>query len=422
MDRKWIVSMATKVNLKKYIAIEGRWRFVPVLKIGGKPRPEAVLIDGETVKGTTGTYYLEWREEGKRIQRPVGSASREAKDAWENQVAILDGTIEAPEEESEPLPLTHLSVASAIKTFLSEVKGNKSLATHDAYTSDLNWFKAKLARTIVGKVTRADIMHLFGVGREDGLHQGSINRRIMVGLMALRNAGLVIQLRKGDWPQVPGIGVTIYEPEELTKFFAACNAEEKLLFQVFLFSGFRAREVSTLPWVEIDWRRSILPVQVRPAYSFTPKSYEVREVPVPRQLIEALRQRRKGSKSALVFPTPAHPTRPDYGGGKPDAHHLELCKEIAYRAGLNCKACVTKSGRCKDGPYCRGWHLHKFRHTFATNMLQSGGDGLSKSIDIKTLQVLLGHKNLSTTEKYLKSLRLDRLQEKVAASSLVQYL
>src|ERR1035441_8391462 len=247
MDRKWIVSMATKVNRKKYIAIEGRWRFVPVLKIGGKPRPEAVLIDGETVKGTTGTYYLEWREEGKRIQRPVGSASREAKDAWENQVAILDGTIEAPEEESEPLPLTHLSVASAIKTFLSEVKGNKSLATHDAYTSDLNWFKAKLARTIVGKVTRADIMHLFGVGREDGLHQGSINRRIMVGLMALRNAGLVIQLRKGDWPQAPGIGVTIYEPEELTKFFAACNAEEKLLFQVFLFSGFRAREVSTLP-------------------------------------------------------------------------------------------------------------------------------------------------------------------------------
>jgi hypothetical protein len=43
MDRKWIVSMATKVNLKKYIAIEGQWRFVSVLRIGGKPKTEMHL-------------------------------------------------------------------------------------------------------------------------------------------------------------------------------------------------------------------------------------------------------------------------------------------------------------------------------------------------------------------------------------------
>jgi site-specific recombinase XerD len=48
-------------------------------------------------------------------------------------------------------------------------------------------------------------------------------------------------------------------------------------------------------------------------------------------------------------------------------------------------------------------------------MLQSG-------IDIKTLQVLLGHKNIATTEKYLKALRLDDLQGKVEASLLTAYL
>ena len=42
--------------------------------------------------------------------------------------------------------------------------------------------------------------------------------------------------------------------------------------------------------------------------------------------------------------------------------------------------------------------LYKWWHTFATQMLQSG-------VDIKTLQTLLGHKNIATTEKYLKSLR-----------------
>jgi hypothetical protein len=41
---------ATRPNLKKYIAIDGRWRFVPVLKVNRKPRPDAVLIDGEAGK------------------------------------------------------------------------------------------------------------------------------------------------------------------------------------------------------------------------------------------------------------------------------------------------------------------------------------------------------------------------------------
>ena len=44
-------------------------------------------------------------------------------------------------------------------------------------------------------------------------------------------------------------------------------------------------------------------------------------------------------------------------------------------------------------------------------MLQSG-------VDIKGLQDLLGHKHLSTTERYLKSLRLDDLRDKVEASAL----
>ncbi len=42
-------------------------------------------------------------------------------------------------------------------------------------------------------------------------------------------------------------------------------------------------------------------------------------------------------------------------------------------------------------------------NTFAPQRLQSG-------IDIKTLHTLLGHKNITTTEKYLKALRLDDLR------------
>ena len=58
---------------------------------------------------------------------------------------------------------------------------------------------------------------------------------------------------------------------------------------------------------------------------------------------------------------------------------------------------------------------HKWRHTYATNLLHSG-------IDVRTLQLLLGHKNLSTTEKYLKALRVADLSKKIEASSLAKFV
>lgn len=63
-----------KANLKKYIKFAGKWRFVPVLKQNGVPYPGTVLIDGEPVRSTTGRFYIEYYENGRRVQRPVGTS------------------------------------------------------------------------------------------------------------------------------------------------------------------------------------------------------------------------------------------------------------------------------------------------------------------------------------------------------------
>jgi integrase len=426
------------VNLKKYLAIDGKWQFAPVLKLNGKPEPAVVLIGGEPTRNTSGTFYLEWRENGKRIQQPVGTMVRDAKDAWVAKVEELGG--DAPEtQESAPLPIEHLSIKEACDTYLVGVKATKAPSTYEAYSSDLEWFRKHITRSRVGHVTRTDILRLLGKGREEDengkrLSQASINRRVMVGLMALRDAGATITMKKRDWPHVEETEVETYTPEQIKRFFKACSEDERVLFQTYLVTGFRNREVATLTWDSIDWEQRTLGVKARPAYKFKPKSYEARTVSVPAAYLAKLKlhqekQRQKGKTGALVFPTPPHPKRPDYGGDQPDAHHLELCKEIGLRARLNCGTCVVESERrskntgktttctmrCSNHPVCKKWYLHRWRHTMATHVLQSG-------IDIRSLQLLMGHKNLSTTEKYLKALRVADLSKKIEASSLAKFV
>jgi integrase len=421
-------SKSGKANLKQYRRIAERWQFVPVVKQDGKPNPKLVLINGEPASSKGGTFYVEWRENGKRKQRPCGTTPREALDAWHLQSGILSGVVEQPAgEEVEPTK-EDTTIDSAIADYLRDVKATKGLATYRAYAHDLRWFRSVCKKHLVSRLDRSDAMALFAAGRDGNLNQKTINKRVIVTLQAMRAAGASIHLRKGDWPKTTEKKVDIYQPEELTKFFAACTAEERVVFQVFLCTGFREREIANLAWTDIDWREGKLNVSAKPG--FTPKSYEERSVLVPRALIATLRERKENSSSLLVFPSLPHPTKQQCKGDRPEHHMLEMCKEVAFRAGLNCGHCegeytvyVMRKGLshadkrsycCATSPRCANWYLHKFRHTFATNMLQS--------VDIRNLQVLLGHKNISTTEKYLKTMRLEQLREKVENSSLAAYM
>jgi len=422
------------VNLKQYRRLAGKWQFVPVVKEHGKPNPRLVVIDGQAVSSKGGVFYLDWREDGKRRTRKVGTSPREALDAWHLQCGMRSGEIEADEVPAQPL--RGLTVAEAIKRYLVDVKATKGERTFKEYRRQLEWFEARTTKKFISDLDRSDAMRMFAEGREERLrgvplNQKTINKRVIVMLNAMRSQGATIEMKRGDWPKTVEKKVEIYQPEELNRFFAACTPEEKLLFQIFLCTGFREREVATLAWSDIHWKEGKIGVSAKAELGFTPKSYEERTVPVPMALIAALRERKKVSRSQLVFPTSPHHTRPEYGkGNHPDGHFLELSKQIAFRAGLNCGHCkgeytayilskgvqskIRRAYRCDSAPRCGNWYLHKFRHTFATNLLQS--------VDIRSLQVMLGHKNIATTEKYLKSLRLDQLRDRIETSPLAAFL
>ena len=79
-------------------------------------------------------------------------------------------------------------------------------------------------------------------------------------------------------------------------------------------------------------------------------------------------------------------------------------------------AFVTKHGnKCAQGPYCRHFFLHKFRHTFATEHLRHG-------VDIRTLQSWMGHRDIKSTMVYLKGVQSKDALAKVNAGALARYV
>jgi integrase/recombinase XerD len=106
-------------------------------------------------------------------------------------------------------------------------------------------------------------------------------------------------------------------------------------------------------------------VTPKPKEGFSPKDYEERVIPSPPTLGGLLKNLPR--RSAWVFAN---------AKGRRINHLLRTLKGIAQKAGV------------KDAT------LHKFRHTYATRLLESGAD-------IVTVQKLLGHSDIDTTRQYL---------------------
>ena len=91
------------------------------------------------------------------------------------------------------------------------------------------------------------------------------------------------------------------------------------------------------------------------------------------------------------------------GGGPPSRFHLH---DSAVQKGI--AVAVRRSGIAKRvGP-------HTFRHCFATDLLEDG-------YDIRTVQELLGHKDVSTTMVYTHVLNRGALAVKSPADRLIAF-
>ena len=401
---------AERVNIVKKIRVNGAWKLASVLERNGKIVRDHVLISGHDEHHPEGAYYLEWYQEGRRRRRAVGDLSEVVEAARRKSIELNAqkvGIIEASPGSEEH----RVTINQAIDDYLDFIKTHRKQRTYVTYRYTLDkLLKRSCHRSFVDQVTREDILQFMTDCYKHGLGKRTVYDKLVVVLQLFKRHGKIKLIEPSDWPHYVETIRPIYEAEEIAAMLKHADQNESIFLKFLLASGFRDREVRHVAWRDIDFRNSLVRVTAKPLWGFGPKNWEERAVPLPSALVEQLqklRERRDGLPSQLVFPN---------SKGNPDSENDMIVKRVAERAELNCGQCVTKHGnKCAQGPYCRHFFLHKFRHTFATEHLRHG-------VDIRTLQSWMGHRDIKSTMVYLKGVQSKDALAKVNAGALAQYV
>ena len=168
-------------------------------------------------------------------------------------------------------------------------------------------------------------------------------------------------------PKKPQKLPIVLSPAEVMQFLAAVgNLKQRALLSTVYATGLRVSEATHLKVTDIDSQRMTLRVEQG-------KGQKDRYVMLSRQLLEILRAYWKVVRPVgWLFPGEVigQPITRDAVG--------QTCHKACRLSGL--KKPVTP---------------HSLRHAFAVHLLERG-------TDIRTIQLLLGHRSLSTTARYLK--------------------
>lgn len=417
------------INLLRKVRIEGQWKLLPVVRhkdAAGQVRHDLtrVMRAGQPVVVLEGAFYIEYREDGRRIRRAIGDHPREVKAALATQASVIALRAQGVDAGDAPqirprAQLQGKTIRAVVDAFVQTPPLGYRPKSYAKYRNALEGFAAwcvRERRTHAVQIGREEVTaFMASVVREQGLDTSTAVDKAVIVAKILRDAGAPIAMRRGDWPKVTERQPEVYRPEVLRKLFAAAAPIDYARYQTFLLTGMREQEVAHLAWDDFDPGRSTLRVRKKPG--FDPKTYQERTLPAPALLVELLERHRRGQGNTefYVFPTSRANRNKGCPGGQPDRHMLTKLKQLAQAAGLNCGRCQGRfAGRpasCAAKPICTEFGLHMFRHTYATTLLREG-------VDLKSLQLLLGHKDLASTEKYLRALEPEDLLAKINRTNL----
>jgi len=266
-----------------------------------------------------------------------------------------------------------------VQRFLLSLAARRSPRTVDAYRRDLESLAAFLGRP-VGGATVDELERWVASMRAAGRASSTIARRvsavrayfhhlILIGLKT-ENPAASLQL-----PRRPVRLPRVLSPAEIERLVESANGttpralRDRALVELLYGAGLRVSEAVELQRGAVDVENRVVRV--------VGKGGKERLVPLGRPAAEAVRR-----YLALGRPHLDRRYRPELflnvrGGALTRAGAFLVLRKLAGRAGL-------EPARV---------HPHLLRHSFATHLLEGGAD-------LRSVQEMLGHADLGTTERY----------------------
>ena len=352
------------VNLLKQFKTGNGWVLKSIPRKSNGQRDWSALPDG--------SYFIEWREEGKRMRLPAGRTVSQALEAQRFKLAELAATEVGilqrykPSFTPEPEPI-RLSVL--IRRYLDQIDTLKKPNTYRKYQAVLTRFDEHFRGRELQQISNEELNDFIIKLRKSGLAANTVLHNVIIIAQFCRRNGRPNLTRELQLPEAIHFLPKVYSEEQQSRFLEACDSWERALFSTFLFTGFREQEVMYLFWKDLNPKLRTVRVLSKPDLKFFPKRWEEREVPVPVELAELLERHPVSIDSPFVFPSPT---------GNREQNFLRRCKLVAERGG----------------PDPEEFDLKTFRSTYATSMLRRG-------FDVRTVQHWMGHKSLETTMRYL---------------------
>ncbi|MEM7481328.1 MAG: tyrosine recombinase XerC [Acidobacteriota bacterium] len=286
-----------------------------------------------------------------------------------------------------------------IEDFLDHLALDRNLSPHTlrAYRTDLEGFLGFLAQDFLA-IAPAELTPeaVDGQGVRAYLaarHRDGVSRRTQARALSAIKSLFRWACRRGVLASNPAAAVPTpktpktlprhlrpEEIEQLLGFTSSAPGEEdplalrdRALLEVLYASGLRVSELVGLDWPDLDLAARVLRV--------LGKGGRERMVPFGREGERALRQ------WLAVWESVRQPAERADDSSEPVF--------LNYRGGRLSARSVRRviDKRVEGAALAAGVHPHTLRHTFATHLLESGAD-------LRAIQELLGHRSLSTTERY----------------------
>ncbi|MBN2255849.1 MAG: site-specific tyrosine recombinase XerD [Deltaproteobacteria bacterium] len=276
--------------------------------------------------------------------------------------------------------------------YLAVEKG-VSLNTLEAYSRDLNRYAGFIEdrrRASVTEITSNDVVAFLGDLRNKGLTPNSVNRT----LAALRGFyKYLIREKKIDYNPVAHIElakVWMRLPDTLTRaemdhLIEQASADSPLgmrdrsMLEMMYATGVRVSELISITMNSINWQVGFVIV--------IGKGNKERIIPVGQSALAFTSLYINEGRPKLIKRSMANVLFVNRSGRALSRQGFwKILKKYATKAGLGNKV-----------------HPHTFRHSFATHLLEGGAD-------LRSVQVMLGHSDIATTQIYTHVTR-ERLKD-----------